>query len=177
MCNKIAIVDLNDNIIGFEDKIKVHKEGILHRAFSVFIFNERNELLLQKRAKTKYHSPSLWSNTCCSHLSVGEEMKIAVKNRLYLEMGLKCNVKFIKKFSYKISFMDEMIENEIDYLYLGWSNNNPIINLDEVSDYKWISQDELIEELKKNPDKFTYWFLKIIQLYDIFNLSINLTSK
>ena len=112
-----------------------------------------------------------------SHLSVGEEMKIAVKNRLYLEMGLKCNVKFIKKFSYKISFMDEMIENEIDYLYLGWSNNNPIINLDEVSDYKWISQDELIEELKKNPDKFTYWFLKIIQLYDIFNLSINLTSK
>lgn len=168
--DKIAIIDIKDDIIGYEDKMKVHEQGILHRAFSVFIFNDKNELLLQKRAANKYHSSSLWSNTCCSHLRFNEIMEEAASCRLKVEMGLNCNLKFIKKFSYKTSLSNNLIENEIDYIYFGWTNTNPIINTNEVSDYKWINVYELKETINLNPDRFTYWLTEIILMNDLFNI-------
>ena len=161
MIEKIAIVNNDDFIIGYEDKMKVHELGILHRAFSVFIFNDKNELLLQKRAANKYHSSSLWSNTCCSHLRLNERMEAAAILRLYIEMGIKCDLKFIKKFSYSIVLENNLIENEIDYIYFGWTNKNPNINPNEVSDYKWINVNELIDEIKFDHSKFTYWLKRI----------------
>lgn len=163
MFEKIAVVDSDDCIIGYEDKMKVHEQGILHRAFSIFIFNDKSELLLQKRAVDKYHSSSLWSNTCCSHLKYGEVMEKAAKLRLELEMGLSCNLVFVRKFSYLANLKNNLIENEIDYIYFGRSNSNPIINTDEVSDYKWVGLSELCEEINTNPERFTYWLAEIIR--------------
>lgn len=162
MFEKIAILNNDDSILGYEDKMKVHESGILHRAFSVFIFNDKNEVLLQKRASNKYHSSSLWSNTCCSHLRFNESMETAACERLYFEMGIKCDLKFIKKFSYNILLENNLIENEIDYIYFGLSNKNPKINLNEVSDYKWINANELIVEIKKDYSKFTYWLTEMV---------------
>lgn len=173
MFEKIAIVNNDDSIIGYEDKMKVHELGILHRAFSIFIFNDKNELLLQKRAANKYHSSSLWSNTCCSHLRIDEIMENAVNCRLKVEMGLNCNLKFIKKFSYKTRLSNNLIENEIDYIYFGWTNMNPIINTNEVSDYKWINIFKLKEAININPDNFTYWLTEIVQMNDLFNISVH----
>lgn len=160
MEHRIAILDNDDCIIAYENKLKVYESGILHRAFSVFIFNDKNELLLQKRAANKYHSSSLWSNTCCSHLRFNEKMEAAARLRLHVEMGLKCDLKFIKKFSYRIAFENGLIENEIDYIYFGYTNKNPTINPNEVSDYRWINVNELIDELKFDHSKFTYWLTK-----------------
>jgi isopentenyl-diphosphate delta-isomerase len=168
MLEKIAIVTNDDFIIGYEDKIKVHELGILHRAFSIFIFNDKNELLLQKRAANKYHSSSLWSNTCCSHLRFDEIMENAAHCRLKVEMGLNCNLKFIKKFSYKTSLINNLIENEIDYLYIGYTNTNPIINTNEVSDYKWIDLCQLKEEIKLTPFIYTYWLKEIVKSNNFF---------
>ena len=169
MCEKIAIVNTDDSVIGYEDKMKVHELGILHRAFSIFIFDEKNELLLQKRASNKYHSSTLWSNTCCSHLRFDEIMEKAANCRLEVEMGLYCNLKFIKKFSYKTILSNNLIENEIDYIYFGWTNANPTINSNEVSDYKWMNMRELKNELQKQPDKYTYWLNEIVNKTNICN--------
>ena len=160
---KIAIVNKNDDIIGFEEKMKVHKDDILHRAFSVFIFNDRNELLLQKRADNKYHSAGLWSNTCCSHLYENQNIKDAAKERLFVEMGIHCSLTFLKKFEYYATFENSLIENEIDYIFIGKSNENPNINKDEVSDFKWIDIEKLKQDIDLQPDLYSYWLIEIIK--------------
>jgi len=167
---KIALVNNDNQIIGYEDKMKVHELGLLHRAYSIFIFNDNNELLLQKRASIKYHSPSLWSNTCCSHLLSNENMEEAIHRRLIEEMGFDCNLTFLKTITYKIQLDNKLIENEIDHIFVGYANLTPILNPNEVSDYKWINIQELIISIKKNPLEFTYWLKEIVY-------SINLEAE
>jgi len=162
----IAIVNIKDCIIGYEEKIKVHQLGILHRAYSIFIFNHKGELLIQRRASNKYHSSDLWSNTCCSHLRSNESMEKAVHRRLKEEMNIECDLFLLDKFAYNTVFDEQLVENEIDYIYFGFSNSEPTININEVSNYKWIDILLLKNEIISYPHKYTYWLKKIIFQFD-----------
>jgi len=162
----IALVDTNDNVIGYDDKLKVHKEGLLHRAFSIFIFNKEGKMLIHQRAHKKYHSPSLWTNACCSHLLENMTMDECVHNRLQFEMGFDTEVKFQFKFTYRNEFDNGLIEHETDHIYFGNWEENPIVNPAEVANYKWVSVKDLIFELQQNPNDFTYWFKHIMKNFE-----------
>jgi len=159
--SEVILVNSNDEEIGSMEKLEAHQKGILHRAFSVFIFNDRYELLLQKRALDKYHSGGLWSNTCCSHPSPGDGLLGAAKRRLIEEMGIHAPLEIISSFIYKAAFENGLIEHEFDHILIGRYNDEVEINPTEVMDYKWISITDLNEEVSKHPDEFTIWFLKI----------------
>lgn len=165
MIEEIAVVDFDDNIIGYDEKIKVHKEGTLHRAFSVLIFNDKNEMLLQRRALEKYHSPGEWTNACCSHQREGETIKQAAIRRVKEELGIDCpelEEKFV--FHYKCKFNNELYENEIDHVFTGIYNYKITnFNKEEVYDTKWISYNELIKWINEKPEEFTFWFKNIIR--------------
>ncbi len=156
---KVILVDENNRKIGEEEKIKAHKEGKLHRAFSIFVFNSKDELLLQKRAKAKYHSGGLWSNTCCSHPRPGESDYDAANRRLIEEMGFSCKLKRLFCFTYKTEFDNGLIEHEYDCVFIGKINESQKIspNPIEVKDYKWISMKELKKDIKENPGNYSYW--------------------
>lgn len=156
----LILVDEEDNKIGIQDKLSVHLEGILHRAFSVFIFNSNNELLLQQRSNIKYHSPGLWTNTCCSHPRPGESTIEACNRRLLEEMGMKANLNFLFSFLYKFEFSNGLTEHEFDHVYIGKTDSIPQINPKEVNDWKYISLSNLENEIIQNPDSYTPW-LKI----------------
>lgn len=158
----IALVDTNDQITGYGDKLKVHEEGTLHRAFSVFIFNKNDELLLQQRALHKYHSPGLWTNTCCSHLLYGMGMEECVHHRLNFEMGFDTSVDFKFSFIYKAHFDNGLTEHEIDHVYFGQWEGIPTFNPDEVAALRWITLPDLKQEMELHPEKFTYWFKLIL---------------
>lgn len=160
---RVILVNEKDKKIGTEEKMKAHQEGKLHRAFSVLIFNKKGEMLIQKRAKTKYHSGGLWTNTCCSHPRPKETLKKAVKRRLKEEMGIECkDLKKIFSFIYKVK-VGNLIEHEFDHVFLGKFEGNPKPNKKEVEDWKWISPKELKREMKKNPQKYTPWFKIILK--------------
>jgi len=163
MNNKVLAKTNSNADFKLVDKLLAHKKGWQHYAFSIFIFNDNNELLLQKRASHKYHSPNLWTNTCCSHpLSADlNEIKIFAKNRLQEEMGLTTNLNFLFQFKYKVKCDNNLTENEIDFVFIGRYNENPIINRNEVCEYKWISINDLIQEISTNGQNYTEW-LKII---------------
>lgn len=158
----VILVDENDNKIDTEEKLKAHKKGLLHRAFSVFVFNNKNELLMQKRAERKYHSGGLWTNTCCSHPAPDESTENAAHRRLREEMGFDCRLKEVFSFTYKVSFGNGLIEHELDHVYVGKYNKDPKPNPKEVNDYKWISLENLKAGIENNPDKYTYWAKEII---------------
>ena len=158
--DKVILVDKNDNEIGTEEKLKTHQEGKLHRAFSIFIFNSSDQLLIQKRVQTKYHSGGLWSNTCCSHPKPGEDILSAAHLRLKEEMGFDCDLKEIGNFIYQKKFSNGLTEYEYDHILIGYSNIRPNINKKEVEDWKWIDPDKLKNDVEKNPEEYTYW-LKI----------------
>lgn len=160
MVEKVILVNKKDKKIGEEEKLKTHIEGKLHRAISVFIFNKKGELLIQKRAKNKYHSPGLWANTCCTHPRPGEKTILAAKRRLREEMGIKTILKKVFKIHYKAK-VGSLIENEIDHIFIGFFEGQPILNKTEVEDYKWILTKELFNDMKKDPKKYATWF-KII---------------
>jgi len=160
---KVILVDKNNKKIGVEEKIKAHKEGKLHRAFSIFIFNSKEELLLQKRAKTKYHSKGLWSNTCCGHPKPNETYHQAIHRRLKEEMGFDCKLKKLFCFRYNLSLKGGLIENEYNCVFIGKFDREPKPNSGEVMDYKWISIKELKQDIIKNPDKYTAWLKKILK--------------
>lgn len=151
--------------IGIEEKIKAHKEGKLHQALSIFIFNSKGNLLIQKRAKTKYHSGRLWSNTVCTHPRPEESLFGSAHRRLKEEMGFDCPLKKIFKFHYKTTFENGLIENEIDTVLVGKYEKEPKINPEEVSDFKWISIKELKKDFIKNPQKYTIWFKIALKKY------------
>ena len=155
---EITIVDENDNITGSEEKMKVHEKGLLHRAFSIFIINSKGEMLLQKRAKCKYHSGGLWTNTCCGHPRKNEYLESAAKRRLLEETGLVCNLKKAFIFRYRVKFENGLIENEIVHVFIGYSDNKPLLNYEEAEDYKWISLEELSKDVLLSSNKYTYWF-------------------
>lgn len=155
---EVILVDISDNAIGRMEKLEAHQKGVLHRAFSVFIFNENNELLLQRRALTKYHSAGLWTNTCCSHPRPGEETISAANRRLKEEMGMEVNLSFKTSFIYKTEFENGLTEHEFDHIYTGNSNINPIINTEEVHSFEWLSTESIKERIKNKPEEFTSWF-------------------
>ena len=146
-----------DGRLSTKEKIETHRRGLLHRAVSVFIFNDRNELLLQKRAVRKYHSPEKWTNTCCTHPSPGETPIISARRRLSEEMGLVAALTEVFTFSYKADVGNDLIENEFDHVFLGVSNQNPRPNTAEVSDWNWITIEELEQELVGNPERYSPW--------------------
>jgi len=159
MLEQIILVDKEDNPMGFCEKMKAHKEGKLHRAFSIFIFNSEKDLLIQQRAKLKYHSGGLWSNTCCSHHRFGETLDEAIHRRLKEEMGFDCELKEIFSFIYKTEFKDiNLFEHELDHVYIGNYNGEIVVNFLEVEDYKWISKNALLKDIDLNSEKYTYWF-------------------
>ena len=158
MQERVILVDRLDREIGTEEKLKAHREGKLHRAFSVFIFNAKGELLLQKRSKTKYHSGGLWSNTCCSHPRPAESHYCAARRRINEEMGFDCELTEIFSFIYHTKLENNLFEHELDRVFVGNYDGHPIPNLDEVDDWKWINIDSLERDVGENPGHYTYWF-------------------
>ncbi len=161
MKEQVVLVDIQDNPIGLMEKMEAHEKAVLHRAFSVFIFNDKGELMLQQRAAHKYHSPLLWTNTCCSHQRDGESNIEAGRRRLQEEMGFVTDIKEVFSFIYKAPFDNGLTEHELDHVMIGYYNKSPKINKEEVEDYKWMTLIDVKSDIKKNPEKYTAWF-KII---------------
>ncbi|PID71276.1 MAG: isopentenyl-diphosphate delta-isomerase [Flavobacteriales bacterium] len=162
---QVILVDKNDNPLGTMPKMEAHQKGKLHRAFSVFIYNNNNELLLQQRAAEKYHSPLLWTNSCCSHQRMGETNVEAGKRRLQEEMGFTTDLKEITSFIYKAEFDNDLTEHEYDHILEGYYNENPEINPAEVADFKWMPIEEVKDNIAREPDKYTAWFKIIFDKY------------
>ncbi|MEI8085440.1 MAG: isopentenyl-diphosphate Delta-isomerase [Paludibacter sp.] len=154
----VILVDLNDLEIGSIEKMEAHEKALLHRAFSVFIFNSNGELLMQQRAIDKYHSAGLWTNTCCSHPFPGEETLDAANRRLFEEMGLKTELKFSFKFRYKAPFDNDLTEHEIDHVFIGNTDEIPQLNVDEVSNYKYMQLEDIQRHIAIEPEQYTVWF-------------------
>jgi len=157
----VILIDKNDNPIGLMEKIEAHEKALLHRAFSVFIFNKKGELMLQQRAAKKYHSPLLWTNTCCSHQRDGETNIEAGKRRLLEEMGFVTELKELFSFIYKAPFDNGLTEHELDHVMIGYYDDEPNLNTDEVERFKWMSLEDVKADIEKRPKKYTAWF-KII---------------
>lgn len=160
MEEQVILVDQDDKPVGQMEKIEAHEKGLLHRAFSVFIFNSKKELLLQQRALSKYHSSGLWTNTCCSHPRLGETNMAAAKRRLNEEMGMDCELNYLFKFTYKAKFEDGLTEHEVDHVFFGASDELPVINREEVETFKYVDLETLANDIKTNPQVYTPW-LKI----------------
>jgi len=157
----VILVNEKDEKIGTMPKLEAHEKGVLHRAFSVFVLNDSGELMMQQRAASKYHSPLLWTNSCCSHQRVGESNIEAGKRRLFEEMGFVTELKDVVSFIYKASFDNGLTEHEFDHVLVGTYNENPNINIDEVNNFKWMTLEQVKVDMELNPDLYTEWF-KII---------------
>jgi len=158
---QVILVDEQDNQIGLMPKMEAHEKAQLHRAFSVFVFNKDKELMLQQRAASKYHSPLLWTNTCCSHQRHGETSIEAGKRRLQEEMGFVCELEEVFSFLYKAEFDNGLTEHELDHVMVGSFENDPIINKEEVESFKWMKLEDVKNDIENNPNEYTAWF-KII---------------
>ena len=156
--DKVILVDKNDNQVGLMPKLEAHEKGLLHRAFSVFIFNNEYKLLLQKRATSKYHSGGLWTNTCCRHPREGEDISEAANRRLFEEMGIKTSLRKVYDFIYKAELDNGLTENEFDHVFYGVYDKEPKINLEEADDYKWMDMDSLNDDINNNGGNYTVWF-------------------
>lgn len=156
---KIVLVNIDDEIVGSGEKMYVHENGVLHRAFSIFIMNNKGQMLIQKRNEKKYHSGGLWTNSCCSHQRENEKLEEAVHRRLKEELGFDCNLQEQFDFTYRTVFNDHLIEYEVDHVYIGNYDGPVAINEEEASEIMWISVDELKDKLEKEPQIFTSWFL------------------
>lgn len=165
MEEKVVLVDENNQQIGLMPKMEAHEKAVLHRAFSVFVMNEQGETMLQQRAEHKYHSPLLWTNTCCSHQRDGETNIEAGKRRLMEEMGFEVELKELFSFIYKAPFDNGLTEHEYDHVMIGYSNQEPEINLDEVADWKWMRPEAIKADIAENPDEYTAWFKIIFERF------------
>jgi isopentenyl-diphosphate delta-isomerase len=175
LTENIILVNEKDDVLGFEEKIKAHQYGFLHRAFSLILYRkiEKNqiEFLLQKRAPSKYHSPHKWSNTCCSHPSKDQIMEECVVRRLKEEMGIEktpCQIQFLDKILYRLEVGNDLVEHEIDYVFVAQSTKEDKINPhpNEVCDYQWIELDDLKTKLKQKPDEFSAWLPFVLSIID-----------
>ena len=170
MEEQVILVNENDEQIGLMPKLEAHEKGVLHRAFSVFIFNEKKELMLQQRALSKYHSPGLWTNTCCSHQRDGETSLEAGTRRLEEEMGFSVPLRETTSFIYRAPFDNGLTEHELDHILIGDFNGEPRINESEVASWKWMPLEEVRNDIGKHPEQYTAWF-KII--FDKFYNHLN----
>ena len=157
MEEKVILLDENLKEAGSEEKMKAHREGKLHRAFSIFVFNSRGEMMIHQRAGGKYHSAGLWTNTCCSHPRPGEKLEEAAHRRLKEEMGFDTELKEVFSFTYKVK-LGELFEHEHDHVFVGTFDGEPKPNPEEVGDWKWADPEEVRKDLEENPDRYTYWF-------------------
>lgn len=158
MTEYVVLVDELDNKVGLMEKMEAHINPTLHRAFSIFIFNSKNEMLLQQRALSKYHTPGLWTNTCCSHPRNGESLHDATKRRLQEEMGMQCELKEAFSFIYKADVMQGLVEHEFDHVFIGTSDDLPIINKDEVESFRYDTVENIKADIERNPQNYTAWF-------------------
>ncbi|WP_316811779.1 isopentenyl-diphosphate Delta-isomerase [Pedobacter heparinus] len=169
MIEEVILVDENDQEIGLMEKMEAHLRGRLHRAFSVFIFNTKGELLLQKRAEDKYHSAGKWTNTCCSHPRYGEQTVDAANRRLKEEMGMHCKLVYGFSFLYKATLADGISEHEYDHVFFGLSNSLPLPDPTEVASFKYVNMDLLLNDINANPEDYTAWlkicFQRVMQTY------------
>jgi isopentenyl-diphosphate delta-isomerase len=157
----VILVNEYDEQVGLMPKLEAHEKAVLHRAFSVFVLNDRNEIMLQQRAAHKYHSPLLWTNTCCSHQREGESNIEAGGRRLYEEMGFITDLTELFHFIYKAPFDNGLTEHELDHVMIGRYNDEPVINRDEVAQWKWMTAEDIKADMIVNPHIYTIWF-KII---------------
>ena len=174
----VILVDKNDTEIGVMPKLEAHQKGILHRAFSVFVFNSEGKVLMQQRAVDKYHSAGLWSNTCCSHPLPGETNNNAAGRRLMQEMGIDCKLKTAFSFIYKAELDNDLTEHEFDHVFFGNFDGVPKINTDEVQNYKYMSLTELELDLTIHPENYTEWLKlcieKVSTYFEFSNMETNL---
>lgn len=161
MAEEVILVDAQDNELGLMEKMEAHRKGLLHRAFSVFVMNQKGELMLQQRAASKYHSGTLWTNTCCSHPRQGETEEQAAHRRLMEEMGFDCPIEKVLEFTYRAELDKGMIEHEYDHLFIGHFDGQPQLNSEEAMAWKWVSIPDLAEDIERSPQSYTAWF-KII---------------
>lgn len=154
----VILVDEQDTPVGTMEKMEAHRAGALHRAFSIFIFNSKGELLLQQRAPGKYHSAGLWTNTCCSHPAPGESSLAAAQRRLREEMGLTCPLQQIFTFTYKVSFDNGLTENELDHIFIGHSDDVPVPDPAEALSFRYMSPEQIAADIAVNASLYTEWF-------------------
>ena len=154
----VVLVDENDRETGIMEKLQAHIEGRLHRAISVFLFNTKGALLLQRRALGKYHSAGLWTNTCCSHPKPGEATSAAAVRRLKEEMGIECSISEVHQFVYKAGFENGLTEYEFDHVFTGVTDQIPAPDPEEVMEWKYISKEALLQDMERNPEDYTAWF-------------------
>jgi isopentenyl-diphosphate delta-isomerase len=162
---EVQLVNAEDKPSGSMEKLEAHEKGALHRALSVLIVNSKKEILLQRRALEKYHSPGLWTNTCCSHPYPGEDANEAAKRRLQEEMGMSSELEFLFKFQYKCDFENGLIEHELDHVFIGQTDDTPHLNTDEAMAFKWMSIQYLEQDMISHPENYTFWFKWMIQKY------------
>ena len=158
MPEQVILVDADDNEFGVAEKMKAHRDGLLHRAFSVFLFNDTGEMLLQRRARTKYHSGGLWANACCSHPRPGEDVSAAARRRLREELGIECTVEPTLSFVYRADVGRGLQEHELDHVVVGRFEGEPSPDPSEVGDWKWVAPDTLLSDVARNPDTYAVWF-------------------
>ena len=161
MQEHIVLVNEQDEQVGTEEKLRAHELGLLHRAFSIFVFNSRGELMLQQRALHKYHCGGLWTNTCCSHPRPGENVIEAGKRKLIQEMGIDCDLTYSHTFIYKAELDNNLTEHELDHVLIGYYDDEPILNKEEVSNWKFAELKTIQDDVVQNPNQYTQWF-KII---------------
>ncbi len=165
MKEQVILVNENDEQLGLMEKMEAHQKAVLHRAFSVFVFNAKGELMLQQRALDKYHSPGLWTNTCCSHQRSGESNLEAGKRRLQEEMGFDCSLKELFSFVYKAPFDNGLTEHELDHVMVGQYDGDPVINPAEVASFKWMPMEDIKRDILEQPWLYTEWFKIIFKEY------------
>lgn len=161
--DKVIIVNNLDEPLGEMEKMQAHVEGVLHRAFSVFLFNQDNEMLIHQRAGHKYHGANLWTNACCSHPQLNEDTKSSALERLQFEMGMNTDIEKIFSFIYKAQVENGLMEHELDHVFVGYTDEIPNPNSDEVQDWRWIQIPVLLDDMDRNPQHYTFWFKKSIR--------------
>ncbi|MDV3752168.1 isopentenyl-diphosphate Delta-isomerase [Elizabethkingia anophelis] len=161
MEEKVVLVNPDDEVLGVMEKMQAHQNGLLHRAFSVFLFNQEGKMLLQQRSSAKYHSPDKWTNACCSHPRENETYLDGAKRRIHEELGINCDLEEKFHFIYKADVGQGLWEHELDHVFIGTYNGEYQLNPDEVSAIRFITMEELDEEIANKPELFTEWF-KII---------------
>ena len=171
--NFVILVDDADNETGTMEKIEAHQKALLHRAISVFLCNSKGEWLLQRRALDKYHSIGLWTNTCCSHPFPGESELEAAHRRLKEEMGLKAELKEVFWFTYKEALDNELTECELDHVFVGFTDEHPKINTNEVIDWKYLDYEDLAGDIANYPHRYTAWFKMIFERVHFELLKLN----
>jgi isopentenyl-diphosphate Delta-isomerase len=158
----VILVDKDDNVRGTMEKMEAHRKGELHRAFSVLVFNSKGEMLLQKRARSKYHSGGLWTNACCSHPLPDENIEETIKRRVKEEIGIEVKPKFSYKFLYKTPLDQNLIEHELDHVFVAEFNGKPALNHEEAEDWKFVDLESLRSDVQKKPSDYTEWFKLIL---------------